>query len=143
VRDILRRSMVARVATRSPAGGAFVTPIWFIADGGQLVMATSEQSLTARNLRAHPELVLLLEADRGGRADAVLRVRGTATVRRGFPSLRRLIRIALKYYLAPGALRVELANAWRWRVRQHYYAQGRPAVIEVTPASAELLPRPD
>jgi hypothetical protein len=142
VRDILRRSMVARVATRSPAGGAFVTPIWFIVDGGQLVMATSEQSLTARNLRAHPELVLLLEADREGRAGAVLRLRGSGTVRRGFPSLRRLIRIGLKYYVVPGGLWVELANVWRWRLRQRYYAQGRPVVIEVTPVSAELLPGP-
>src|SRR5262245_16567789 len=133
VRRILRRSMIARIATRSPGIGPFVTPIWFIAEGTQLVMATGEQTVTARNLRFHPELVLLLEADRGSPAGTVLRLRGTGRVRPGFPSLRRLIRIALKYYVAPGGLRGELANAWRWRLRQRYYAQGRPVVIEVTP----------
>jgi hypothetical protein len=74
--------------------------------------------------------------------EGVLRLRGTAVVRRGAPSLGELIRIGLKDYLAPGGLRSELANLERQRVRQRYYGQSQPAVIEVTPYSAELLPRP-
>ena len=142
VRAFLRRSMVARLATRSPAGRPFVTPIWFVVLGERLLLATAEQSVSARNLRAHPEAVLLFQAEREGEAGRVLRLRGPAVVRAGMPSLGSLIRIGLKYYLAPGGLRSELANLARQRLRQRYYGQSRPAVIEVTPHSAELLPRP-
>jgi hypothetical protein len=142
VRAVLRRSMIARLATRSPAGGPFVTPIWFIVVGNRVVMTTGEQTLSVRNLRAHPEAVLLFEADRGGEAEGVLRLRGPAVVRPGFPSLGGLIRIGLKYHVAPGGLRSELANVARQRLRLRYYRQSQPAVIEVTPRSAELLPRP-
>jgi hypothetical protein len=134
--------MVARLATRSPGGRPFVTPIWFVLVGGRLVMGTAEQSLSVRNLRAHPEAVLLFEADRAGARGSVLRLRGPAVVRAGFPSLGCLLRMGLKYYLLPRALRVELAHRARQRLRRRYYAQSRPAVIEVTPRAAELLPRP-
>lgn len=142
VRAVLRRSMIARLATRSPAGGPFVTPIWFVVVGERVVMATGEQSVSVRNLRVHPEAVLLFEADRGGEAASVLRLRGPAVVRPGFPSVGALIRIGLKYYVAPGGLRCELANLSRQRLRRRYYGQSQPAVIEVTPHSAELLPQP-
>ena len=142
VRAILRSAMIARLATRSPAGGPFVTPIWFVVVGGRLVMATGEQTLSVRNLRAHPEAVLLFEPDRGGRVEGVLRLRGPAVVHARMPSFGELVRIGRKYYLSPGGLRSELANLARQRLRQRYYGQSRPAVIEVTPRAAELLPYP-
>jgi Pyridoxamine 5'-phosphate oxidase len=120
----------------------FVTPIWFVVGGDRVVMATGEQSVSAHNLRVHPEAVLLFEADRGGEAASVLRLRGPAVVRPGFPSIGVLIGIAIKYYVAPGDLRCELANLSRQRLRRRYYAQSQPAVIEMTPYLAELLPRP-
>jgi hypothetical protein len=36
----------------------------------------------------------------------------------------------------------ELRHARQWRLRQRYYAQGRIAVIEFAPESAELLRDP-
>ena len=51
-----------------------------------------------------------------------------------------LVRLARKYYL--GGLRVEIANLARQRLRQRYYAQSEPAVIEVRPQSAALLSNP-
>jgi len=140
VRAILRRAMIVRLATRSPAGGPFVTPIWFVVAGDRLIMATGAQTVSVRNLRAHPEAVLLLDADRHRRDAGMLSLRGPATVRLGPPSFDELVRLARKYYL--GGLRVELANLARQRLRQRYYAQSEPAVIEVRPQSAALLPYP-
>ena len=140
VRAILRHAMIARLATRSPAGSPFVTPIWFVVAGGHLILATGAQTVSVRNLRAHPEAVLLLRADRGDRDDGMLSLRGTAMVRLGPPSFGELVRLARKYYL--GGLRIEIANLARQKLRQRYYAQSEPAVIEVRPQSAELLPYP-
>ncbi len=56
------------------------------------------------------------------------------------PGWRVLARFALKYYL--GGLASELRHAGRWGLRQRYYAQGRPAVIDFVPESAEWLRAP-
>jgi pyridoxamine 5'-phosphate oxidase-like protein len=140
VRAILRRAMIVHLATRSAAGGPFVTPIWFVVVGDRLIMATGAQTVSVRNLRAHPEAVLLLDADRHRRDTGMLSLRGWAKVRLGPPSFGELARLAWKYYL--GGLRVELANLARQRLRQRYYAQSEPAVIEVRPQLAALLPYP-
>jgi hypothetical protein len=132
--------MIARLATRSATGGPFVTPIWFVVAGDRLIMGTGAQTVSVRNLRAQPEAVLLIDADRRDKTAGVLALRGTATVRLGPPSFRELIRMARKYYL--GGFRVELANLTRQKLRQRYYAQSEPAVIEVRPQAAALLPHP-
>lgn len=106
-------------------------------------MGTSQAALATRNAAANPEVVILLDGEALGRSEYVLRVRGQARVHTGFPTWRVLARLALKYYLAPAAVRVELAHASQWRLRQRYYAQGRAVVIEVVPENAELLRRPD
>ena len=140
VRAILQHAMIARLATRSTAGGPFVTPIWFVVAGDRLIMATGAQTLSVRNLRSHPEAVLLLDADRHRRDAGMLSLRGTATVRLGPLSFGELVRVARKYFL--GGLRGELANLARQKLRQRYYAQSEPAVIEMRLQSAELLPYP-
>jgi hypothetical protein len=117
-----------------------VTPIWFVVIGDRLIMGTGAQTVSVRNLRAHPEAVLLIDADRRDKTAGMLSLRGTATVRLGPPSFGELVRMARKYYL--GGLRVELANLARQKLRQRYYAQSAPAVIEVRPHVAALLPYP-
>jgi hypothetical protein len=134
--------MVARVATRSPSGGAFVTPLWFVVDAGLVLASTGAASVTVRNLRACPEVVVLFDADRGPREDRALRLRGLATAHERLPGWRAIARFALKYYLAPGGLRCELAHARRWALRLRYYGQASPAVVAITPQSAEWAPRP-
>jgi hypothetical protein len=76
-------------------------------------------------------------------SEHVLWLRGTATCYHGLPSWRVLVRVATKYYVAPGALRVELAHAGQWRLRQRYYAQVKGGVghLRVVPTAGELLPR--
>ena len=145
VRAFLRHSMVALVATRSANGRPFMTPLWFVADGGILFIATGAESWTGRNIARHPELVLLFSGEGLRQTDRALRLRGTATVRRGLPPWRVLFRIVAKYYASPRALRVELANIRNWRLRRRYYGQatGGPGHLRVVPATAEFLSRPD
>jgi len=144
VRAFLRQSMVALVATRSPNARPFMTPLWFAADGGTLFITTGSQRWTGRNVSRHPDIVMLLTAERSGRTDRVLRLRGTATVWRGLPPWRALLRIAAKYYASPRALRVELRNRRKWHVRTRYYKQtkGGPGQIRVVPAMVEFLSQP-
>jgi len=132
-------SFVARVATRSRSGRPALTPLWFVVDHGHFFMATGQAALAARNADANPEITILLDGEAAGRSQFVLRVHGKARVHAGFPTWRVLARLALKYYVAPAAARVELAHASRWRLRSRYYAQGHPAVIEFVPETAELL----
>jgi hypothetical protein len=143
VRGFLRDSFVARVATQSRSGRPALTPLWFIFQDGHLFMATGQGSLAARNTVARPEVALLLDGEAAGRSEYVLRVRGRGVVHPGLPTWSLLARIALRYYLAPSAARIELAHAPLWGLRQRYYAEGQGAVIEVVPETAELLQRPD
>jgi hypothetical protein len=140
VTRFLAHTMVAEVATRSPRGNAFVTPLWFVADRGRLYMTSHAEARASRNVAAHPAVVLLFaNGGAGGAGEDVLRIRGVATLHEGLPPLRVLLRIACKYYAAPRALLSELANVGRWGLRARYYAGGRAAYLEVVPAAAELL----
>jgi len=143
VAAFLADSMVALFATLSPAGRPFVTPIWFVADDGMLYMTTGRETRAARNIARHPEVTILLGGE-GARRDTVLRLRGTATCHAGLPPWRVLLRIAAKYYLAPGALAVELRHAAQWGLRARYYAQvpGGAGYLRIVPTAAEILPQP-
>ena len=145
VRAFLRRSMVALVATRSANERPFMTPLWFVADGGTLFITTGTDSVTSRNVARHPEMTMLFSGERDARSDRVLRLRCAATVRHGLPPWRVLLRIAAKYYASPRALRVELRHRRKWRIRNRYYNQvkGGPGHLRIVPTTAEFLSQPD
>ncbi|MEW6268053.1 MAG: pyridoxamine 5'-phosphate oxidase family protein [Thermodesulfobacteriota bacterium] len=142
VEAFLAASMVARVATRSPRGRPFVTPLWFVASGGRLYLATGRGTRAARNASRDPHVVLLLDGELAKGARRVLRVRGTATVHDGMPPLHVLLLLARKYYLTIDALASELRHAAQWALRLRYYAQSTAAYLEIVPESAELLAAP-
>jgi nitroimidazol reductase NimA-like FMN-containing flavoprotein (pyridoxamine 5'-phosphate oxidase superfamily) len=114
VGDFLRGSMVALVATVSATGRPFVTPLWFVVDGGTLYLTTGTATWAARNVARQPEVALLLTGERLTRPGEAVRLRGTATIQPGLPPWRVLLRIVAKYYAAPGGLAVELSNATKW-----------------------------
>lgn len=144
VRAVFATSMVALVATRSARGRPFMTPLWFVVDSGVLYFATGAESWTSRNVSREADMALLFGGEVSRPTDRVLRVRGTATVSRGLPPWRVLLRFAAKYYVSPRGLRVELRNLARWRLRRRYYAQARggPGHLRVVPTEAEFLPSP-
>jgi hypothetical protein len=144
VEAVLRRSLIVQVATLSPWRRPFLTPLWFVVDAGVLYMTTGPGTRAARNVVAHPEVTLLFSPERGDPCDRLLRLHGIATVEHGLPSWGVLARVAAKYYLAPGALAVEVRHVHLWRLRQRMYGQvkGGFGHLRVVPSGAEFLPRP-
>lgn len=142
VRAFLADSLVAQVATVSPKGRPFMTPLWFVVDGGALYVTTGPETWAARNVAAHPACTLLFSGEHGARRDRALRLRGRATRHRGLPGWSVLLRIAAKYYVAPAALPTELGHATKWGLRARYYAQGGAGYLRVEPTAADFLPLP-
>ena len=143
LQSFLRRSMVVRLATLSPKEQPHLTPLWFVQDGGRFYMATRAASPAARDISAHPDVVLLFHAERGRRPGQILRIRGTARLRKSL-GLRVQLRFAAKYHLSPGGLRNLLSNLGTLLVRVRYYGErtGEAGTLEVTPERFEFLPRP-
>jgi pyridoxamine 5'-phosphate oxidase-like protein len=142
VQTFLDGSKIVALATRSPNGRPFVTPLWFVVHRGRVYIATGAESWAGKNVVSHPAVTLLFRAGASSRGDQVLRMRGAATCHRGFPPWPVLLRVVAKYYI--GGLGVELRNAGRWRLRQRYYAQakGGPGHIVVVPETCEFLDTP-
>jgi hypothetical protein len=144
VRSLLRCSMIVQVATRSPKGRPFLTPLWFVSDRGMFYLTTGPATWAGRNVVNDPQVELLFSGERVGSPDRFLRLRGTATCHHGLPPWRVLLRIAAKYYVSPRALAVELRNARKWGLRQRLYGQvkGGFGYLRVVPDAVEFLARP-
>jgi pyridoxamine 5'-phosphate oxidase-like protein len=144
VRTFLRRSRIAQVATLSPKGRPFMTPLWFVVHRGVLYITTGPATWAGKNVTQHPDVALLFSDERAGQPNQVLRLRGTATCHHGLPSWAVLLRVAAKYYVSPSALPVELRNWRKWRLRNLMYAriEGGFGYIRVVPNAAEILVRP-
>jgi hypothetical protein len=144
VLDVLRRSMVARIATLSRNGRPSINPLYFVAPHGRIWLGTSEWTLAARNVLADPRVSVLFEVEQGRSPHRVLRISGWASVRTDQQAQRSYgLRVARKYVLTPGGIRNHLAHIRQFSLRLHYAAQsaekGQPCVIEVIPLEAEFL----
>jgi hypothetical protein len=141
VREFLRDSLVAHVASRSRAGHPFVTPLWFTPYAGLLWVTTGIDSRVARNIANQPTVTLLLWGETRRRPGEALRLHAAATRHAGLPPWAVLFHIAIRYYLAPGALASEFRNVARWLLRVRYYAQigGGPGHVRLVPLSAEIV----
>ena len=142
VQACIARARVALVATRSPRGAPFVTPLWFVVRNGRLLCTTSAASVTVRNLDADGAASVLLYDGVDESATRLLRLRGHAMARRGRLPFGVVARMAAKYYASPAGLAVELAHARLWPLRLRYYAQSEAALLDFVPEVAAFVPRP-
>ncbi len=144
VLEMMRRAMVARIATLSRNGRPSVTPLYFVLLNGRICLGTVEWTLAARDVNADPRVSVLFMLDQNHHDHRTLRITGRAVVRTD-PQIHRsyVIRVAFKYVLIPGGLRNQLAHLRLRPLVRRYHAQsaakGRPCVIEVSPEQAELL----
>jgi hypothetical protein len=144
VLDVLRRSMVARIATLSRNGRPSINPLYFVYLNGRIWLGTVDWTLAARNVKANPWVSVLFEVERDRSSHRVLRIRGRASVRTD-PKGQRIynFRAARKYLLTPGGIRNTLTHIRQLPLRLLYAAQsaekGQPCVIEVIPLEAESL----
>ena len=142
--DVLRRSMVARIATLSRNGRPSINPLYFVCQSGRIWLGTSEWTLAARNVLADPRVSVLFEVEQGRSPHRVLRISGWASVRTDQQAQRSYdLRVARKYVLTPGGIRHYLAHLRQRKLQHTYHAQsaekGKACVIEVTPLDAEFL----
>jgi hypothetical protein len=139
IRHYLAHSLVMRLATVSATGAPSLTPIWFVVVKGRLIASTAATTVAARNVAAQSRVTMLLDGEKAGQSDYVLRLRGVAAVHDGLPPAGALARFGAKYYLAPSGLRSEIAHANRWRLRTRYYAQSEAVWLAIEPTTAELI----
>jgi predicted pyridoxine 5'-phosphate oxidase superfamily flavin-nucleotide-binding protein len=103
VLEVLRRSMVARIATLSRNGRPSINPLYFVQVNRQIWLGTVEWTLAARNVQADPRVRVLFEVERDPSDARVLRIRGRASVRTDWKAQRSYdLRVARKYLLTPG-----------------------------------------
>jgi general stress protein 26 len=145
VRSILRRSMVARIATLSRNGRPNVNPLYFIFRGGHIWLGTADWTLAARNVKADPRVSILFEVERDRSPRRMLRISGHARVRTDSEIVRAFIlRSVWKYYLTPGGIFNMLAHVRLIPSMHNYHMQaaekGHACVIEFTPEQAILFP---
>ncbi len=145
VLDILRRCMVARIATLSRTGLPSINPLYFVCVPGHIWLGTSDWTLAARNVQADPRVSVLFEVERNRSARRILRINSRASVRTDLKAQRSYNRrVARKYLLTPGGIRHYLAHLRQLKLQRIYHAQaaekGQACVIEVTPLHVELLP---
>jgi len=147
VQDILRRAMVARIATLSRSGKPSVTSLYFTVVNGLLWLGTADWTLAAREVKADPRVNVLFQVERDRRDARIVRVTGKAQVRTEEDIQQVYVRrVALKYSLSPGGLLNNLIN-FRLLWPMHLYHQqsaskGLACVIEVTPEQVELISDP-
>ncbi|MEP7286183.1 MAG: pyridoxamine 5'-phosphate oxidase family protein [Chloroflexota bacterium] len=144
VQDVMRRSMVARIATLSRNGRPSITPLYFVCINGHLWLSTSDWTLAARDAKANPNVSILLDMTHIPHDHRILRIMGRANVQT-YTKLPRsyVFWVALKYSLSPGGLRNNLAHLRQLRLMNRYHAQskekGLPCIIEVTSEQVEFL----
>ncbi len=58
VKKFLEKPNLAVLATLSPGGRPQATPVWFVLDGGEILMNTSAGRAKLRNLQANPHAAI-------------------------------------------------------------------------------------
>ncbi len=147
VRDVLGRSMVARIATLSRAGRPSVTPLYFVWHNGHVWLGTADWTLAARDVKADPRVSVLFNVEQHPSDRRLLRIAGRATVRTDAETQRAyVLRVAFKYSLTPGGILNQLAHLGQLSLVKRYRAQsaakGRACVIDVAPEQFDFLDDP-
>jgi hypothetical protein len=142
--DLVRRSMVARIATLSRNGRPSINPLYFLVVDDKLWLGTSDWTLAARNVGADPRVSVLFEDEHAPRGGVVVRIRGQARVRTDRQALRSYnLGVARRYVVTRGGIRNLLSHRRQLGLRRRYYAhsgeKGGPCVIEVAPEHIERL----
>lgn len=145
MRAIVRRSMVARIATLSRNGRPAVTPIYFVYARGSIWLGTVDWTLAVRNVRADPRVSILFELEQNSAERRVVRIRGRASLRTEQEIVRFYnLRVAFKYLLTPAGIHHLLLHTQLMPLRRAYHAlskeKGQACIIAVDPEEVEWLP---
>jgi general stress protein 26 len=144
--DILRRAMVARIATVSRNGRPHVNPLYFVCANGKIYLGTTDRTLAALNVKANPRVTILFDIEREPNDWRVLRIHGNATLRTDTRLCRWYMRRDLrKYIFNRRGLGNSLAHARLLPLVRRFVSsgeKGKECVLEVRSEEAELLAAP-
>jgi general stress protein 26 len=147
VEDILRRAMVARIATVSRNGRPHVNPLYFICGNEKIYLGTTDRTLAALNVKANPRVTILFNIEREPNDRRVLRIYGSGIVRTDSRLCRwYVLRDLRKYIVNRRGLGNTLAHARLLPVVARFVSsgeKGKACVLEVRPEEAELLTAPE
>lgn len=147
VADILRRAMVARIATVSRNGRPHVNPLYFVCGNGKIYLGTVERTLAALNVKADPRVTILFNVEHEPDDRRVLRIRGLAVVRTDSKLCRwYVVRDLRKYIISRRGLGNALAHAHLLPAVRRFVTsgeKGKECVLEVRPEQAELVTAPN
>ena len=144
--DILRRAMVARIATVSRSGRPHINPLYFVRENGKIYLGTVDRTLAALNVKANPRVTILFDVESEPNDRRVLTIHGAAIVRTDSRLCRwYVVRDYRKYILSrPGFLNA-LAHIRLLPLVRRFVTSGEKGaecVLEVRPERAELLTAP-
>ena len=144
--DILRRAMVARIATVSRNGRPHVNPLYFVRGNGKIYLGTTDRTLAALNVKANPRVMILFDIDGEPNDQRVLGIRGGAIVRTDGALCRwYVVRDLRKYIISRRGLGNTLAHVRLLPVVRRFVTsgeKGKACVLEVRSEEAEILTAP-
>ncbi|GHP01069.1 hypothetical protein KSF_111160 [Reticulibacter mediterranei] len=142
----IQHCMVARIATLSRNGRPCVTPIYFVRHNGNIWLGTSDRTLAVHNIKAHPQVSVLLAVEQDTNSPRTLRIKGKARLLTDQQTQRTYrLNIARKYFMTLGGVRNTLAHIHQIQPLRYHIQnteKGNPCIIEVIPEQAELLSNP-
>lgn len=144
VQHLLKRAMVARMATVSRSGRPHVNPNYFVVDDSRLWLGTTTGTLAARNVAVNPAVQLLFEIEEDPADSRLMRITGTAAIRTEPDLLKEYKRRDVrKYFRSLRGLLMSLRHMHRVFLTSKYLSTSDPAnhhcVIEVEPTKIEIL----
>jgi general stress protein 26 len=143
IADILRRAMVARIATVSRTGRPHVNPLYFLCGNGKIYLGTTDLTLAARNVKNDARVMILFNIEKEPNDRRILRIHGDALVRTDSRICHwYLLRDVRKYFMSRRGLTNLMANARLLPTVARFVSsgeKGKACVLEVRPVRAELL----
>lgn len=144
VQHLLKRAMVARMATISRSGRPHVHPNYFVVDDSRLWLGTTTGTLAARNVAVNPAVQLLFEIEEDPTDSRLMRITGTAAIRTEPDLLKEYKRRDVrKYFRSLRGLLMSFRHLHRVFLTSKYLSTSDPAnrhcVIEVEPTKIEIL----
>ncbi|MCV6966658.1 hypothetical protein BST27_00060 [Mycobacterium intermedium] len=144
--EILRRAMVARIATVSRNGRPHVNPLYFVCGNGRIYLGTVDRTLAALNVKANPRVTILFNIEREPNDERALRIYGNAVVRTDLKICRWYLRRDYrKYILTPRGFANSLAHVRLLPLVRRFVTsgeKGQECVLEVRPEVVELVTTP-
>jgi PPOX class probable F420-dependent enzyme len=109
---LLDARLIATLATTNEDGSVYLSAVWFLRDGDDVLIATGGKTRKAQNAAARPRAAVLVDT-RGGGALRGAAATGTLTLVRGASARKLNERVWRKYLTTSGLAHPDVGEAIR------------------------------